>query len=101
MATTTIPAIPTSFIEEGKALGLTEEQVHQMWAKTLSRTSTPETTEVTRWVTCPECGHRASLTVSYVDETTGSTCCDECGLEFVNTFRFTKTEIAYFEEMDR
>ena len=86
------------FIAEGAALGLTEEQVREMWAK---MTATPSAlSEVTRWVTCEECGYRSSNTISRADGNTGATDCNECGHSIVRTFRFTKAEVEFFDRVE-
>lgn len=81
-------------VKEGQALGLTEEQVREMWAKMVAAPAVA--TEVTRWTTCSDCRTRASVVVSMVDEETGAWACDECGQEWADRFRFTKSEMEVF-----
>lgn len=95
MSTTT--AMPAEFYEMGKALGMTEAEVEAMWQRSLP--TAPTITEVTRWTRCPECKSRANRTITWAGGNSGAWSCsnDSCWAEFVDEFRFTKDEVAFFE----
>ena len=63
------------------------------------RSARPVVTDVTRWTKCPDCKHRASVTVDRPDAGTnvGVWTCNECGGTWVDEFSFTKAERAAFD----
>lgn len=97
-ATSTVPA---HLIETGRDLGLSEADVVAMWER--AQPSKPEIHGVTRWARCPECRSNESRTITWAGGSEGAWSCsnDTCWSEYVDTFTFTKAEMAFFEEQER
>lgn len=87
-------------IEQGRALGLSEADVTAMYHRSLP--VEPQIQQVTRWTRCPECRTRAVRTITWNGDSEGAWSCsnDYCWSEYVDTFTFTKAEMAYFERVE-